>query len=443
MYLDCNATAPLEPAVQGAVIRWLVEEVGNAGSRTHEYGLHAKNAVQRAREHVAAVVDAEADEVLFTSGATESNNLAILGLALWGEKEDRRHIVSTTVEHKAVLEPLEALEARGFHVTLVEPQPSGAVSAKAIETALRPDTLLVSVMQENNETGVRQPIREIATVLDAHEAWFHVDAAQGFGKELEDLRNRRIDLISISSHKVYGPLGIGGLVARRRGFSRPPISPLSYGGGQERGLRPGTLPVPLIVGFGVAAKLAMKEAEKRKARCVAIREEALAVLEPLGIHLHGAPELTVPHVLNFSVKGIDSEALMISLKDVAAVSNGSACTSQSYEPSHVLRAMGLPEDAIAGAVRLSWCHLTPAVDLASNCRPHRIHALIHTNFLCVAHSVHSRLSTDQRGFISLFRLMAWMAWGPGLGYGKWVRCEGIRCVPIRGGRHKFDESKKH
>lgn len=362
VYLDCNATAPLEPAVGDAVTHWLKEEIGNAGSRTHEYGTHAKRTVQRAREQVAAIVGAAGNEVIFTSGATESNNLAILGLARYGTEQDRRHIVSTAIEHKAVLEPLEALEQREFIVTLVKPRPSGAVAVDDIVHALRPDTLLVSVMHVNNETGVRQPIGEIADVLTDHQSYFHVDAAQGFGKELDTLRSPRIDLISVSSHKVYGPLGIGALIARRRGFKQPPLAPLTYGGGQEHGLRPGTLPVPLIVGFGLAAELARKNNEIRRARCLELREQALNALQPQQILLHGDPGQTLPHVLNFSVEGVDSEALIVMLKDIAAVSNGSACTSQSYEPSHVLKAMDLPENAIEGAVRLSWCHLTPDVD---------------------------------------------------------------------------------
>lgn len=362
VYLDCNATAPIEPPVRDAVIHWLADEIGNAGSRTHEYGVRAKRAVQAARDQVAAVVGVSADEVLFTSGATESNNLAILGLALHGELEGRRHIVSTAIEHKAVLEPLEALQKKGFSITLVKPDTSGAVRPDAIRKALRRDTLLVSVMHVNNETGVLQPIEAISAAMENHAAYFHVDAAQGFGKDMDGLRSPRIDLISISSHKIYGPVGVGALVVRRRGFKKPPLAPLFYGGGQERGLRPGTLPVPLIIGLGLAAELARKNVKERRARCAAIRAEALAALEPLSIRFHGDPERTLPHVLNFSVDGIDSEALMLALKDVVAVSNGSACTSQSYEPSHVLTAMGLPEAAVAGAVRLSWCHLTPDVD---------------------------------------------------------------------------------
>ena len=352
----------MEPAARDAVLRWLTDEVGNAGSRTHEYGLRAKKAIQSAREQVARVVGANADEILFTSGATEANNLAILGLAPYGEGKNHRHIVSTAIEHKAVLEPLEELERRGFEVTLVRPGLSGEVSAAAVYDALRPDTLLVSVMQANNETGVLQPTHEIAALLESHEAYFHVDAAQGYGKDYESLRSKRIDLISVSSHKIYGPVGVGALVARRRGFRKPPLTPLFFGGGQERGLRPGTLPVPLIIGFGVAAERAMADHKVRRLRCQAIRNTALEALNKLDVRFHGTPARVLPHVINFSVPGIDSEAIMIALKDVVACSNGSACTSQSYEPSHVLKAMDLSDDAIAGAIRLSWCHMTPEIN---------------------------------------------------------------------------------
>ena len=362
VYLDCNATAPMEPAARDTVVRWLTDEIGNAGSRTHQFGLRAKKTVQSARAHVAGVVDADADEVLFTSGATESNNLAILGLARHGETNGRRHIVSTAIEHKAVLEPLESLQMRGFEVSLVTPSTTGAVTAEAVRDAVRPDTLLVSVMHVNNETGVLQPITEIATLMANHDAYLHTDAAQGYGKDLDGLRSKRIDLISVSAHKMYGPLGIGVLIARRRGFARPPLSPLAHGGGQERGLRPGTLPVPLIAGFGVAAERALADNRQRQHRCLEIRTQALAALESLDLRVHGDPDLTLPHVINFSVPGVDSEAVMIALKQVAAVSNGSACTSQSYQPSHVLRAMGLPDKAVSGALRISWCHMTADVD---------------------------------------------------------------------------------
>ena len=362
VYLDCNATAPIEPAVLEEMNRLWTEGPGNAGSRTHEYGLRAKKAVQKAREQVASVVHADPEDVLFTSGATESNNIAILGLATHAAEAGRRHIVSTAIEHKAVLEPLEVLERRGFEVTFVRPGESGAVTADAVSDALRPDTALVSVMHVNNETGVLQPLKEIAAILEDHPAYFHVDAAQGFGKELEGLRSGRIDMIGVSSHKVFGPVGVGSLIVRRRGFRRAPLKPIAFGGGQERGLRHGTLPVPLIAGMGLAAEIALRNHAIRRARCLEIRTVALDALGPLGIRLNGAPERILPHVLNFSVEGVDAEALMVVLKDLIAVSNGSACTSQSYEPSHVLTAMGLSDAEVAGAVRMSWCHMTPDVD---------------------------------------------------------------------------------
>lgn len=365
VYLDCNATTPVEPRVQETMIRWMSEEVGNAGSRTHEYGVRAHRAVQKAREQVAQVVEARADEVLFTSGATESNNLAILGLQKFGEKNNRRHIITTAIEHKAVLEPIEVLESQGFSVTLIRPDQSGRVTAESVKSSLRPDTLLVSVMHANNETGAIQPISKIANILDDSKTYFHVDAAQGYGKDLKPLCRQRIDLISISGHKIYGPVGTGALVVRRRGFQYPPLKPLVYGGGQERGLRPGTLPVPLIVGLGMAAQTALEDVNSRKERCHNVRKKAMAALEPLKIQMHSPSEYTLSHVLNFSIPGIDSEAVMIALKDVAAVSNGSACTSQNYAQSHVLAAMGLTEEAISGAIRISWSHLTPEVDWLS------------------------------------------------------------------------------
>lgn len=362
IYLDCNATTPVDPEVESVFLHFVREEFGNAGSRTHEFGTRAKQAVQRARDQVAGVVKCQREEVIFTSGATESNNLAILGLRAHGEKAGRKHIVATAIEHKAVLEPLEYLEANGFTVTLLKPESDGAVSAATVAAALRPDTLLVSVMQVNNETGVIQPIEDIAKALAKHEAFLHVDAAQGFGKRIHELQNRRIDLISISGHKIFAPKGIGALVTRRRGYERPPLLPLVFGGGQERGLRPGTLPVALIVALGKAAELALCNCEKRNARCAVIKKEALAAFDQVGGVPTGDVATTLPSTLNIAVPGLDSEAVMLALKDLVAISNGSACTSQNYTASHVLTAMGLSEERVKGALRFSWCHLTPKVD---------------------------------------------------------------------------------
>lgn len=361
-YLDCNATTPMEPLVRDAVLKYLTEEFGNAGSRTHEFGARAKQAVQNARDKIAEMVAANREDVIFTSGATESNNIAILGLKEYGEKNAKKHIVSTQIEHKAVLEPLAALENSGFEVTLVPPTASGWVEPDAIKDAIRDDTLLVSVMQANNETGIVQPIAEIAELLAEHPAYFHVDAAQGFGKDIPTLRNPRIDMISASAHKVYGPKGVGTLIMRRRGYQKVPLIPLMYGGGQERALRPGTLPVPLIVGFGVATELALKHSQERANICRIFRDQVLENLAPLKPVIHGNLDRCLPHVINFSIAGLDSEAAMLALKGIIAISNGSACTSSNYTPSYVLKAMNLSEEQIEGALRMSWCHLTDPVD---------------------------------------------------------------------------------
>lgn len=360
-YLDCAATTPVDPRVAELVMRLMVDEYGNAGSRTHEYGTRAKRAVETARAQVASVVGADPTEVIFTSGATESNNLAVLGLAEHGRSTGRTHIVTTAIEHKAVLEPVGVLAQAGFQVDFVGAGQSGAVSATDVLNAVRSDTLLVSVMHVNNETGIRQPIASIAEDLEPG-VFLHTDAAQGFGKVLDDLAHPRIDLISVSGHKIFAPKGVGALIVRRRDRRRPPLKPLLHGGGQERGLRPGTLPVPLAAGLGLAAELALQEWAARDARTVEIRKQLLSALASVGALVNGDPTRAVPHILNVSIPGLDSEAAILALRSVVAVSNGSACTSSSYEPSHVLTAMGLDHDRRRGAVRFSWCHFTPNLD---------------------------------------------------------------------------------
>jgi cysteine desulfurase len=362
IYLDCNATTPIIPEVHDILLFYLMEEYGNEGSRTHEFGARAKQAVQKARDQIAGVVAAQRDEIIFTSGATESNNLAILGLRAAGVMKDKRHIITTQIEHKAVLEPCTVLEREGFQITRLPVGTSGAADPEMVRSALRPDTLLVSVMHVNNETGIVQPLDGIAEVMRDHPAYFHTDAAQGFGKDIEPLHNSRIDLISISGHKIYGPKGIGALVMRRRGYDKPPIQPLLYGGGQERGVRPGTLPVELIVALGAAAEAALRDHTTRRVTCRRIREKALKALLPLDPKLTGDQSLVMDHVMNLAFPGLDSEALIVALKDLIAISNGSACTSSSYTPSHVLKAMGMTDDEANCCVRLSWCHMTPEVD---------------------------------------------------------------------------------
>jgi cysteine desulfurase len=349
----------------GAVVaRYLEEEFGNAGSRTHEFGRRARRAVEHARDQVAAVVGASRGDVVFTSGATESDNLAILGLAGHGRATGRMHVVSTAIEHHAVLGPLDALRTRGFAVTLVAPRAEGWVDPQAVREAVRPETLLVSVMHVNNETGVVQPVAEIAEALDGHPAFLHVDAAQGFGKELEGLRHPRLDLVSVSGHKIHAPKGVGALVTRRRSGARPPLEPLMHGGGQERGLRPGTLPVALIAGLGEAAALALAEASQRAERCRLLRRELLAGLASLRPVLNGDPARTLPHILNVSFPGHDAAEVIEAWRDLAAISDGAACTTQAATCSHVLSAMGLEAERRDGAVRLSFCHLTPRPDVS-------------------------------------------------------------------------------
>ena len=362
VYLDCNATTPLDPRVRQVLLRYLDEEYGNEGSRTHEYGSAAKRAVQQARDQVASVVDCKREEVLFTGGATESNNLAILGLVDFGIANNRRHIVSTMIEHKAVLEPLADLESKGFEVTYVKPQADGSVRAVDVLSALRPDTLLVTVMHVNNETGVIQPVDEIASGMANHLAFLHVDAAQSFGKIAVTLKNQRIDLISVSGHKIYAPKGIGALITRRRGYEKVPLKPLMFGGGQERGIRPGTLPVALIAALGEAAALSVAESGKWMEICASVKEQALKALLPLGGIPVGPEGGVISSTLNIRFPMLDSEALIVGLQGYAAVSNGSACTSSSYKPSHVLKAMGMDDVSATRCVRLSWSHLTPNPD---------------------------------------------------------------------------------
>ena len=292
--------------------------------------------------------------MIFTSGATESNNLAILGLA--AAAGDRRHIVSTAIEHHAVLEPLAELGRRGFDVTLVAAGPGRRRRSRRRPGALRPDTLLVSMMHVNNETGVIQPVTEVADRLRRHR---HLSARR-CRAELCAGRSTRCAIrasisISVSAHKINGPKGIGALVMRRRDGRRPPLQPLMFGGGQERQLRPGTMPVPLAVGLGLAAELAVAEAEPRDARCRAFRQSLLAGLAPLEPVINGDPTRSVPYILNLSFPGLDAETAIDAWSDLVAISNGAACTSQSYTCSHVLSAMQLPAWRKDGALRFSWC----------------------------------------------------------------------------------------
>lgn len=354
IYLDYAATTPVDPVVADLMRFYMVEEFGNAGSRTHEYGTRAKQAVQKARDQIASIAACQPDEVVFTSGATESNNLAILGLRKHGEATGKKHIISTAIEHKAVLEPLEYLRDKyGFEVDFIRPDLSGAIDPLQVKALLREDTLMVSVMHVNNETGIIQPIEEIADLLKGSNVFFHVDAAQSFAKLVEPLQNQRIDMFSVSGHKICGPKGIGALITRRRKYRRLPLKPLMFGGGQEFGLRPGTLPVPLIVGFGEAAKRQSIFFPGKVADLKAQQEKLISQLREHGFISIGDDTKRIPTILSISSVKIDSEALMLKWKGQVAISNGSACTSNSYSDSHVLNAMCLAPDLLRGSIRIS------------------------------------------------------------------------------------------
>jgi cysteine desulfurase len=333
---------------------YYVAEIGNAGSRTHLYGKRAKDAVERARAQVASLLHRNSEEIVFTSGATESNNLALLGLTGHGLSSGRKHVLATCIEHRSVLGPLEKLGSLGFEIDLARVTAGGYLDPDDIGRRLRRDTLLVSVMHANNETGVLQPVSDVAGLLRDSGALFHVDAAQTFGKQVEELRQLDCDLMSISSHKIYGPAGVGALCIRRSQSRRAPIEPLMRGGGQERGLRPGTLPVPLIVGLGAASELAGKEYEARNAHAEKLRRELLCGLDAVVYGINGDLTRMQPHVLNVRFPGVDGEALMLALRQKMAISNGSACSSRSYSPSHVLSAIGLSSEQIDSSVRISW-----------------------------------------------------------------------------------------
>jgi len=364
VYLDCNSTTPLEEEVMVEIRQYMSHEFGNAGSRTHEMGTRASKAVNSSRKKIADLLCAESSDILFTSGATESNNLSILGLEKFGIEENRKHIISSPTEHKATLEPLERLKDRGFTIDYLLVDRKGRINVDEIKEKLNDDTLLVSLIHANNETGVLNPISEVADLLkeSKSETYFHVDAAQSFGKTIETLQHSRIDMISMSAHKIFGPKGIGALLLRSRNYEKPPLEPLMIGGGQERGLRPGTLAVPLIAGFGKAAELSLENYQDRNNKCKEFRVKALEAISSIGGVLNGDDENTLSHTINVSIPGVNSEAAMIVLKDIAYISNGSACTSSEYELSHVLKAMNVPDERIEEAIRISWCHLTEEVD---------------------------------------------------------------------------------
>ncbi|HYW46871.1 MAG TPA: IscS subfamily cysteine desulfurase [Bryobacteraceae bacterium] len=350
IYLDHHATTPLDPRVLEAMLPYFGPRFGNAASRSHAFGWEAEKAVEFARKRVAELAGAVPREIVFTSGATESNNLAIKGVAE-SYRGKGSHIVTMTTEHKAVLDPVRRLEKSGSSVTLLAPLRDGLLDLDQLRAAIRPDTVLVSVMHANNEIGVLQPVREIAAICRERGVLFHSDAAQAFGKVPIDATGDHIGLMSLSAHKMYGPKGIGALYVRRRDPRVQP-APQMDGGGHEFGLRSGTLNVPAIVGFGEACAICSREMQAESDRLRALRDRLEALLEAglSDVHVNGSMEHRLPGNLNMSFAGVDGEALLMSLPDVA-LSTGSACTSATVEPSHVLRALGVPAGLAHSSLR--------------------------------------------------------------------------------------------
>jgi len=329
-YFDAAATTPVDPRVAELVMHYMMVEFGNAGSR-HSYGSEALKAINKARDQVAAVVCLEdSSGVVFTSGATEANNLGILGLTQHGLESGRKHIISSTFEHKAVLEPLYEMERRGFEVTLIKPQENGRVDPSEVLAALRSDTLLVSVMHVHNELGSIQPLDAIAEGLRTSQAFFHTDAAQGFAKDLKLLENPRIDMISMSGHKISAPKGIGALLMRRRRYKLPPLTPIIFGGGQERGLRSGTQAVPLIAGLGLACELRIKEHKQWFKRVQEWRAQVVPRLESAGYSLSVDQAHCLPSLISARHPTLNGEACVLQEKAEVAFSTGAACSFSNH-----------------------------------------------------------------------------------------------------------------
>lgn len=356
VYLDNNATTKVDPRVLDAMIPFFTEDFGNAASRNHPFGWKAEEAVDYAREQIATLIGASEKEIIFTSGATESNNLALKGVfEMYAEKG--KHIITAVTEHKAILDTCKHMEKQGAEITYLHPAENGLLTVAQVEEAIRPDTILVTIMFGNNEIGVLQPIREIAAVCKKHGVLFHSDATQAVGKIPVDVIADNIDLMSFTAHKMYGPKGIGALYVRRKN-PRVKVTAQMDGGGHERGMRSGTLNVPGIVGFGLAAELARLEMQSDTERIIKMRdrlESSLLTMEES--YLNGSKEHRLPHTTNISFKYVEGEGLMMAIKDIA-VSSGSACTSASLEPSYVLKSLGLDDELAHSSLRFGLSRYT-------------------------------------------------------------------------------------
>ncbi|EKM82566.1 hypothetical protein AGABI1DRAFT_33677 [Agaricus bisporus var. burnettii JB137-S8] len=356
-----SATTPVDPRVLDAMLPYLTDQYGNPHSRTHAYGWEAEQAVEDARKYVADLIGADQKDIIFTSGATESNNLSIKGIARF-HKERKRHIITTQTEHKCVLDSCRKLSEEGFDITYLPVQKSGIVDLQELEAAIRPDTSLVTIMTVNNETGVIQPIKEIGEIVRKHRGvYFHTDAAQAVGKIPLDVNEMNIDLMSISGHKLYGPKGIGAAYVRRR--PRVRLEPILSGGGQERGLRSGTLPTALAVGLGEAARIAQSEMTRDHVRIKELSDRLIKKINDKMEHVvRNGDSNGYPGCVNLSFSYVEGESLLMALKDIA-LSSGSACTSASLEPSYVLRALGAAEDMAHSSLRFGIGRFTTEAEI--------------------------------------------------------------------------------
>ena len=356
IYLDYNATTPVNEDVLNTMIKVYKSQFGNPDSRTHSHGDVARATVESARKQVASLLGIKSDEVFFTSGATESNNIAIQGIEDYANKCGKKHIITTGIEHKAVLETVKAMSQKGFQIDIINPDQSGRISAPELLSKVREDTILVSVQHVNNETGIIQPVKEIGEKLYGKDLLFHVDATQSCGKLVDEIRGLKYDMLSFSAHKFQGPQGIGCLILRKKKYKLPPVKAIMYGGQQENGIRPGTIPVALVAGCGKACEIAEKEYDHNRILDTKTKNAIIDILKNSGVNylINGDQNYCVPTTINICFPGVSSEALMLSTKQYCSISNGSACTSRSYAPSYVLMAMGLPIDRIESSVRISW-----------------------------------------------------------------------------------------
>jgi len=355
IYLDYSATTPVDPRVAQKMIPFLTEHFGNPASRSHAFGWEAEEAVEEARGHVAALLNADPKEIIWTSGATEGNNLAIKGAANF-YKTKGKHIITQKTEHKATLDTVRELERQGFEATYLDPEPNGIVDLDKFKAAIRPDTILVSIMMVNNEIGVIQPIAEIGEICRAKGIVFHCDAVQAAGKIEIDLQKLKVDLLTVTAHKVYGPKGIGALYVRRK--PRVRLEAQIHGGGHERGFRSGTLATHQIVGMGEAFRLAKAEMASENERIRRLRDKLWNGIRDLEeVYVNGDMERRTPHNLNVSFNFVEGESLIMAIKDVA-VSSGSACTSASLEPSYVLRALGRSDELAHSSIRFTLGRFT-------------------------------------------------------------------------------------